>query len=82
MCYMLIGGRNAFESGVMLGGHNDDLFGYDAALMEIYPHAHHEPGCVDPAADRSCDPTAERNGSAFDAQNISRQFGRRYHCHQ
>lgn len=44
MCYMLIGGRNAFESGVMLGGHNDDLFGYDAALMEIYPHAHHEPG--------------------------------------
>ena len=44
MCYMLIGCRNAFESGVMLGGHNDDLFGYDAALMEIYPHAHHEPG--------------------------------------
>ena len=30
MCYMLIGGRNAFESGVMLGGHNDDLFGYGA----------------------------------------------------
>lgn len=41
MCYMLIGGKNAFKDGVMLGGHNDDLFGYDAALMEIWPHIKH-----------------------------------------
>lgn len=42
MCYMLIGGKNAFENGTMLGGHNDDLNGYEAASLEIYPHMIYE----------------------------------------
>ena len=44
MCFMLIGGRDSFESGMMLGGHNDDLNGYEAASLEIYPHMRHQPG--------------------------------------
>lgn len=44
MCFMLIGGKYAFKNGTMLGGHNDDLFGYEAASMEIVPHMVHEPG--------------------------------------
>ena len=44
MCYMLLGGKNAFQGNVMLGGHNDDLFGYDAAMLEIWPHQKHEEG--------------------------------------
>lgn len=44
MCFMLIGGRAAFEDGAMLGGHNDDLNGYEAASLELYPHIHHQPG--------------------------------------
>lgn len=44
MCFMLIGGKNAFKDGMMLGGHNDDLNGYEAASLEIYPHMIHEPG--------------------------------------
>ena len=44
MCFMLIGGRAAFEDGVMLGGHNDDLNGYEAASLELYLHMHHQPG--------------------------------------
>lgn len=44
MCFMLIGGKNVFENGTMLGGHNDDLNGYEAASLEIYPHMIHESG--------------------------------------
>lgn len=44
MCFMLIGGKDAFKNGTMLGGHNDDLFGYEAASLEIVPHMIHEPG--------------------------------------
>lgn len=44
MCFMLIGGKNVFENGKMMGGHNDDLNGYEAASLEIYPHMYHEPG--------------------------------------
>ncbi|NBI08986.1 hypothetical protein D1641_02990 [Colidextribacter sp. OB.20] len=44
MCFMLIGGRDSFEAGMMLGGHNDDLNGYEAASLEIYPHMRHQPG--------------------------------------
>lgn len=44
MCFMLIGGKNAFKDGMMLGGHNDDLNGYEAASLEIYPHMSHSPG--------------------------------------
>lgn len=44
MCFMIIGGKNAFENGTMLGGHNDDLFGYEAASLEIVPSMIHEPG--------------------------------------
>lgn len=44
MCFMLIGGKNVFENGKMMGGHNDDLNGYEAASLEIYPHKFHEPG--------------------------------------
>lgn len=44
MCFMIIGGKNAFERGTMLGGHNDDLNGYEAASLEIYPHKRNENG--------------------------------------
>ena len=44
MCYMLIGGKNVFEKGLMMGGHNDDLNGYEAASLELYPHRIREAG--------------------------------------
>lgn len=44
MCYMLIGGKNAFQNGLMLGGHNDDLCGNEASQIKVIPHGFYRKG--------------------------------------
>ena len=46
MCYMLIGGRNVFKDGLMLGGHNDDLCGNEASQIKVIPHGFYRKGDI------------------------------------
>ena len=44
MCYMVIGGKDAFKNGLLLSGHNDDLCGNEASQVKVIPHGFYKKG--------------------------------------